>query len=185
MKRRTVLIAIFILLLLISICILAFFKFKEKKDWTSSEIVPLEELTEEQERQTLVTLYFTNPDNNTLVPEVRKIDAKKLLENPYKLLIELIIENPKNERLRSSIPEGTKVLEGKIKDGIVTVNLSKDFIENQTGDEEAAKLSVYAIVNTLSELNEVNKIKILIEGEDNKKFNNIDFSLKDSFERKN
>lgn len=176
---------ILIIILIILIGVLIFMKFKDKKEIAiPTEITPLEEITEEQERQTMISLYFTNSETNTLIPEARKIDAKKLLENPYKLLVGLLIEEPKNEKLVSSIPEGTKVNNAVLKEDTVELDLSKEFIENQNGDIEKASLSIYSIVNTLTELNEVKAVKILIEGEENQKFNNIDLSLKDAFVRK-
>lgn len=50
------------------------------------------------------------------------------------------------------------------------MDFSKEFIENHQGGEEKEKATVYSIVNTLCELTEVNKIKILINGEENKSF---------------
>lgn len=61
-------------------------------------------MTEEQERQTMIALYYTNIETNTLTPEARVIDAKSLLENPYKTLVTYLIDTPKNEKLKSSIP---------------------------------------------------------------------------------
>lgn len=183
MNRKKIAIALIILIILIGI--LVFMKFKDREEIAiSTEITPLEELTEEQERQTMISLYFVNPETNTLTPEARRIDAKQLLENPYKLMVELLIEKPKNEKLISSIPEGTKVNNAVLKGDTVELDLSKEFIENQEEDIEKASLSIYSIVNTLTELNEVNSVKILIDGEENKSFNNISLSLKDAFIRK-
>ena len=64
------------------------------------------------------------------------------------------------------------------------LDLSKEFIENQKEDLDEISLSIYSIVNTLTELNEVNSVKILIDGEENKKYNNIDFNLENNFVRK-
>lgn len=176
---------ILIIILIILIGILVFMKIKDREQVAlPTEIIPLEELTEQQERQTIVSLYFLNAETNTLVPEARKIDAKKLLGNPYKLMVELLIEKPKNEKLASAIPEGTKVNNAVLKGDTVELDLSKEFIENQEENIEKASLSIYSIVNTLTELNEVNSVKILIDGEKNKSLNNVDLSLKNVFIRK-
>lgn len=184
MKKRKILVCIILLILLLIIGILIYIKINnELTENIETEITPLEEITDEQERETMISLYYTNTENNTLIPEARKIDAKELLENPYKKLVELLIEGPKNEKLISSIPEGTKVNNAILNGDMVELDLSKEFIENQTEDIEKAKLSIYSIVNTLTELNEVNSVKILIDGEENKKFNNIDLSLEGTFTR--
>ena len=172
-------------ILVIMIIILAVLKWRNKEELAiQTEITPLEEITEEQERQTMISLYFVNPESNTLVPEARRVDAKALLENPYKVMVELLIEGPKNEKLIKSLPEGTKVNSATLKNNVVELDLSKEFIDNQTDDAEKASLSIYSIVNTLTELNEVNSVKILIDGKENMKFNNIDLSLEGEFIRK-
>ncbi|MCI9365517.1 MAG: GerMN domain-containing protein [Clostridia bacterium] len=182
MKRKKILFIIIIILVVIGV--LLYMKFTKKEEVLEAEITPLEEMTEEQERQTMISLYYTNIETNTLMPEARVIDVKELVENPYKVLVELLIEKPKNEKFESSIPEGTKVNNAVLKNNVVEIDLSKEFIENQKGDVEKASLSIYSIVNTLTELNEVNAVKILVDGDSNKKFNNIELSLKDVFIRK-
>ena len=179
------LVYILAIILLILIGILGILKWKSKEELViQTEITPLEEITEEQERQTMISLYFINPESNSLVPEARRVDAKSLLENPYKVMVELLIDGPKNEKLIKSLPEGTKVNNATLKNNVVELDLSKEFIDNQTEDAERVSLSIYSIVNTLTELNEVNSVKFLIDGEENKKFNNIDLSLEGEFIRK-
>ena len=184
MSRKKLIIFLTSILIFI-IGVLAVMKFMHKEeDAILTEITPLEEITDEQERQTMISLYFLNSETNTLMPEARRIDAKILLDNPYRTLVELLVEEPKNEKLESSIPEGTKVNSAELKNDVVELDLSKEFIENQSGDVEKNLLSIYSIVNTLTELNEVNSVKILIEGEENVKFKNCDLSLNDAFIRK-
>lgn len=185
MGKKKILFIMIVIILLIIIGILIYMKLKNQSQTEAeNQITPLEEVTEEQERQTMISLYYTNPETNTLMPEARRIDVKKLMENPYKTLVELLIEKPKNEKLESAIPEGTKVNSAILKNNVVELDLSKEFIDNQKGDIEKASLSIYSIVNTLTELNEVNFVKILINGEEDKSFNNINLSLKDPFIRK-
>lgn len=183
--NRKKLIIFLVIMLVVIIAVLAFMKFFEKEEETiPTEITPLEEITDEQERQTMISLYFVNQENNKLMPEARRVDVKLLLDNPYKTLVELLIEKPKNEKLESAIPEGTKVNSAKLQDNTIELDLSKEFVENQNGDIEKASLSIYSIVNTLTELNEVNSVKFLIDGEENVKFSNLDLSLEGRFIRR-
>ena len=135
-----------------------------------SEIIPEEEISDDQLRQTIVTLYFGNKEFNNLEPEARQIDIKKLMENPYKLLIDLLIEGPKNEDLIKILPEGTELNNIEINNNIVYIDFSEDFIKDQNLGEEKEKIIINSILKTLIELNEVNGIKILINGEENKSF---------------
>lgn len=167
MKNKKIFIILAVVVLLIAIILITAKFLKKDKVEEPTEITPGEEMTEEQERQTIISLYYTNIETNTLIPEARVIDAKDLLENPYKTLVEYLITNPKNEKLKSSIPEGTKVNNASLSSGILTLDLSKEFIAEE--NEEIRQLAINAIVNTLTELNEVNSVKILIEGEENDK----------------
>ena len=59
------------------------------------------------------------------------------------------------------IPEGTKVLDLKLEDSILTINFSKELL-NVSQDTEEKMLE--AIIYSLTEINSVKKIKILVEG---------------------
>ncbi|MCI9017141.1 MAG: GerMN domain-containing protein [Clostridia bacterium] len=180
MKNKKIIIGIIITIFLIGV--ISYFilnKFLEnKKENEISEYIPAEEITQVQLRQTVVSLYFKNKENSTLVPEARSIDVKELTKEPYSTLINLLIEGPKNEKLEKTIPEGTKLNKVEIKNNIVYIDLSKEFIENHKGGVEEESKTIYSIVNTLTQLNEVEAIKIIIDGEENKSFkdNNIKFT---------
>ena len=175
MKKKLIIIVSAVIIILVGI-MTYFYLTKEKT--VSVEYQPEEEITNEQMRQTIVSLYYKNKDTKELMPEGRVIDSKELLENPYKKLVELLIEAPKNDKLESAIPEGTKVNNAKIEGDIVYIDLSKEFIENHAGGQEEESLTIYSIVNTLTELTEVNSIKILIDGKEDESFKDgkINFS---------
>ncbi len=175
MKKKLIIIVSAVIIILVGI-MTYFYLTKEKT--VSVEYQPEEEITNEQMRQTIVSLYYKNKDTKELMPEGRVIDSKELLENPYKKLVELLIEAPKNDKLESAIPEGTKVNNAKIEGDIVYLDLSKEFIENHAGGQEEESLTIYSIVNTLTELTEVNSIKILIDGKEDESFKDgkINFS---------
>ena len=149
----------------------------------TTEITPGEEMTEEQERQTMISLYYTNTETNSLMPEARVIDAKNLLENPYKTLLEYLIEAPKTEKLKSSIPEGTRINGAALSGNTVIIDLSKEFMSGQS--EENVNLAINSIVNTLTELNEVSSIKVLIDGKENVKIEGTDIELREHYTKEN
>ena len=173
-KKKILLMLIFIIIVAV-IGVLVYKKQEDKKEEVS-EITPLEEMTEEQERETMISLYFANSETSTLAPEARKIDAKELIKDPYKMLVQFLIDGPKNEKLAKAIPDGTRINNAVLKNGVVELDLSKEFIENQKGETKQIELCIYSIVNTLTELNEVNFVKILIDGEENKKIGEIELN---------
>lgn len=178
MNRKTLII---IIVLVIAIAITGILLWSNRsKNMEENVIQPQEEITDEQMRTALVTLYYMNKETKELTPEGKMIDVKKLLTDPYETLINLLIEQPKNEKLQSAIPNGTKVLGAELKGDVVYLDLSNEFIENNSVEE---KTIINAIVNTLTELNEVNGVKILINGQENKEFKGGKFNFKDTFTR--
>ena len=145
---------------------------------------PEEEISDEQLRQTIVSLYFQNKSTSELVPEGRLIDVKLLLNEPYITLMQLLIDGPKNEQLEKLIPDGTVINKIELKNDILYVDLSKEFIENNKGGEELESNTIYSIVNTMTQLTEVNGVKILIDGEMDKSFKDGKIKFDDAFVRK-
>ena len=158
-----------------------FLFYNKNTEVVTNEIVPEEEISEEQMRQTIVSLYFFNETTQSLAPEGRLIDVKELLDNPYMKLMELLIQGPQNESLVATIPEGTKVNKAEVKGDILYLDLSKEFIDNHSGGEEQESRTIYSIVNTMTNLTEVDAVKILIDGEENKAFNDNLIKFDDPF----
>ena len=161
---------ILIVAILIGVGYFIYNNIKNKNNEIISEYIPQEEITEKQLRQTVVKLYFGNNENYNLVPEIKKIDSKELIKDPYNKLINLLIKGPQNENLIKLIPEGTNLINSEIKDDILFLNFSKEFIENQNLGKEKEELILKSIVNTITELTEINKVVFLIEGEKDKGF---------------
>ena len=158
--------------------------FEKNENIIIDEYIPQAEITDKQLRETIVTLYFMNIETAELMPEARQIDVKELLENPYKKLIELLIEGPKNEKLIKIIPDGTIINNIEEKNGIVTIDFSEGFIKDQALGKKQEELIINSIVNTLTELTEVSEIKILINGEENKGFPDGEIMFNKNFSRK-
>ena len=104
-----------------------------------------------------------------------------LLENPEKQIIKFLIEGPTNESLTKLIPEGTKLINTQVSKGVLYIDFSEDFINVQNlGKEEEEKI-IKSIVCTVTQINEINGIKILINGEENKEFLDGGVNFKELF----
>lgn len=163
---------VLIVVILIGVGYIIYNKLKNKntKPENISEIIPQAEITEEQLRQTVVNLYFLDAKTLTLKTETRKIDSKELINNPYEKLINLLMQGPKDETLLKLIPENTKLNSVKIQDNILYIDFSEDFIKEQSLGKEQEEIILKSIVNTVTELNEVNKVAFLIDGKADKGF---------------
>ncbi len=149
------------------------------------EYIPEEEISDKDLRNTIVSLYFETTQNGDIQTEARLIDSKDLLDDPYSYLINLLIEGPKNDNLRKNIPEGTKLNGTFLLGECLVVDFSKEFLENSKGDALQKSNIIYSIVNTVTELKEVSRVKILIDGEESDGYSDVGISFKEEFIRKN
>lgn len=172
---------ILIIVIVVLGIIFAILKWPKEEKEEIIEYTPEQEITESQARQTLVTLYYCNSETGEILPEARLIDAKELIQNPYKTLVELLIAGPKNEKVKANIPQGTTVNSAVLKGDMVVLDLSKEFVKGVNLGEVEEKKIIHSIVNTLVELTEVNSVKILIDGEENEAFEDGAINFKEVF----
>ncbi|MCX7842530.1 MAG: GerMN domain-containing protein [Clostridia bacterium] len=141
----------------------------------ASSLVMNEEEAKKLTDKVPVHLYFASEDNTKLKMEVRYIpvtEAKKSVNNLASTIVKELINGPaKGSPLKSTIPEGTK-LRGAVtvKAGTATVDLSKEFVDNHSGGKTAEQLTIYSIVNSLTELKEVQNVKFLVNGKASKEY---------------
>ncbi len=131
----------------------------------------------EPKRLRKVMLYFATKDAMELVPhEVeREVNPNEALE---KTVLNLLLAGPQDEDELSTIPEGTKIISTSISEGVCYVDFNSDFITNHPGGSTGEELTIYSIVNTLTELPDINKVQFLIEGEKKSTFKgHIDFDI--------
>ena len=137
------------------------------------EYTPEEEITEEQNRQTIVSLYFLEKETNELVPEARLVDIKEIMNTPYDKLVNMLIEGPKNEKYTKLIPDNTKLNKTYKEKDMVYLDFSSEFLNYNKEDTSVKQNIIDSLVKTLTQLTEVNSIKILIDGEENEEFNEV------------
>lgn len=169
-KKIIILVVVIVILLGIYYAISTFWGNEtEKENDEYEEYIPQEEISDAQYRETVVNLYFLNKNSKEIMGEAIAIDAKTLANNPYKKLVELLLEGPKNENLEKLIPEGTIIYDAGIEAGCVVLNFSRELLN--FGEDEKIKTNIInSIYQTLAELTEVNSIRFLIEGEENSEF---------------
>ena len=163
-KIRMYFIIIFIILIILGIGYLIYININYEKNNNIEEFIPEIEITDEQMRETIISLFFKN-DADEIVEESRQVDSKKLLNEPYKYLIELLINGPENEKYIRIIPEDTKIEEINFEKGIIYLKLinEKNKFENNKNMKDLFLKSIKA---TLQQFNEIKEIKIFFNGEE-------------------
>lgn len=163
MKKRFFL----ILLIFIIIGIVIYFIFNHISITKNNDYTPEEEISDSQSRETTITLYFLNPENNQLKSEGKNISTTELLKNPYKAIVQKLIEGPSNEKLQNVFPENTHLIDATLSNNCVMLNFSDELL-NIKDDIQKYNI-INSLLNSLTQLNEVNSIKILINNEPNDK----------------
>ncbi|MFW6270856.1 MAG: GerMN domain-containing protein [Bacillota bacterium] len=139
--------ATYILLLIIIILVIAFVLFLRYN-------ISAPEDTEKE-----IVLYFSDSGANNLVAEKRKVSTKNL----YKNTLEELIKGPRKEGLNRTIPEGVEVLNIKLLDGILRINFNESLQKNHWGGSTGETMTVYSIVNTMTQFVEIDYVEFIIE----------------------
>lgn len=181
--KKKILIIIGILVVIIGIVIGIITNSSEEIVTNISEYVPEIEISDEELRKTIVTLYFKDATTNKLSSEARFIDSKELLRDAYKVLIKMLINGPKDKDLECLIPVNTQVIGTELKGDCLIINFSKEFLDVDKSDSVRVSQLIYSIVNTLTELKEISKVKFLIDGEEVDAFSDIGIDFKSEFIR--
>ena len=111
-----------------------------------------------------VQLYFSDPDSRYLIGEPRSIPAGDSA-SLSKLIVQKLIEGPESESLRATIPEGTTSLSVDVVDRVCVVNFSEEFRTNKPQTALEERMTVFSVVNSLTQLEGVDAVDILIQGE--------------------
>ena len=160
---------VYCFVILIFIVVIVYSVFKNTKnvevETEVSDYTPQEEISNAQNRTTLLTLYFVDSTAGKLVPEVRQIDVKEIIDNPYEKIMNLLTDGSQNESVGKSIPEGTKVNSIKLENENLIIDVSKEFTNKCEAGSEEEKNMIYSVVNTFLELKEVSSVTFLIDGE--------------------
>ncbi len=151
----------------------------EKENNQIKEFIPEEEITDEQLRKTNIELYYLDKDTNMIEKTIKQIDAKELIENPAKRIIEELLKEIKDEKKINVMPENTKINNIFIEKGIVYIDFSEEFTEVE--DVERAKNIIEVLKKTMSQLMEIKGMKILINNEENCKFKAEEIDFKEEF----
>ena len=124
---------------------------------------PQEEISDIQVKETQITLYFLDKETNKLKSSSKMVSANDLIKNPYKVIVEKLLEGPSDEKLQTVFPVNTRLIDANFSNNCVTLNFSEELL-NFKNDTEKFNI-INSILNSLSQLSEVNSIKILINNE--------------------
>ncbi|MBN1299563.1 MAG: GerMN domain-containing protein [Actinobacteria bacterium] len=113
-----------------------------------------------------VNVYFAKYEDNHewLAPQTRTV-AKD--ENFYKNVIWELIKGPSDGQYYPTLPSSVKINYVKIEGELAIADFSKEIITDNTEIPHSStteSLAIFSIVDTLTEFEEINKVRITVDG---------------------
>lgn len=109
-------------------------------------------------------LYFLDSNGTELVPEYRYVPLESIKNDMYKTIVEELIKGSNNSDYISPIPKNTKINSIKCEGNKVILDLSSEYSQDGENSEEQLG-KVYSIVNSLTEIKEIEEVEIQVDGE--------------------
>jgi len=124
-----------------------------------------------------VNFYFSGlGEEKKLVSEKRTIFAGNA-DIAVKNAVQELLKGPTQSYHFPLIPAGTKLIGVETYENIVKIDLSQEFLENSLDTRILDEYVIYSIVNTLTEIPEVEGVIFYIEGIRIKIYGNVDLSV--------
>ncbi len=126
-----------------------------------------------------LNLYFANKSGDKLKNQscVVEYNANVAVE---KVVVEELIAGPTEDGYYPTIPKDTKVMSVTSKDGVCYVNLDTGFTSQ--GYDVLGTVTIYSIVNSLTDLPGIQSVQILVNGETNMNYKD-NISLETIFQK--
>ena len=124
-----------------------------------------------------INFYFSGlGEEKKLVSEKRTINAGSP-DNAVRNAVQELLKGPSKSYHFPVIPAGTKLLDAETYENIAKIDLSQEFLENSLDTRILDDYIIYSIVNTLTEIPEIEGVIFYIEGIRIKVYGNIDLSI--------
>ena len=131
--------------------------------------------TDTNEFEKRILLYFPETGGKYLSPEYRvlTVGQDKLLAE---YVVEELISSTQSSELTGAVPEGTRLISISLKSGVCTVNFSGEFVENRADTAAGQRMTVYSVVNSLTHLDGIDKVRFQVDGAESRAYEYIDLS---------
>ncbi len=110
-------------------------------------------------------IYFSDAQEMYLAAEDLVLNDVNDLQEAAQKVITALIAGPKDSSLLPTIPSGTRVLGVEVDNKLAAVNFSAELRDNHSGGSSGETMTIYSIVNSLAELEGIDQVQILVEGQ--------------------
>lgn len=112
-----------------------------------------------------VVLYFGTDDAQGVAGEVRWLPRTGgTSEGQIEVIVNALIEGPRSPHLVPSIPPGTELRSVRREGDLVILDFSGHVAANHPGGSAGELVTVYSVVNTLTEMDGVRRVQWLVDG---------------------
>lgn len=126
-----------------------------------------------------ITLYFADENGSSLVRVNKTVEYSSNIPLE-KIVAEQLIAGPDDAEGYPTINSQTKIESITVTDGVCYINLSQEFLSNPYS--VSSEVSIYSLVNSLTEINNINKVSIFIDGNTSYIYQET-YNLSDLYER--
>ncbi len=141
----------------------------EIDDYPASSLVMTSSQADSLEKALSVKLYYQANGEPLMISETALVEFDSHDKRVSKLAGEIVnklMEGPSNASLLVSlVPKETEVKSISLKNGTLKIDVNSAFTEGISQDAELARLAVYSIVNTLTELKDVERVEFTCNGD--------------------
>jgi germination protein M len=127
---------------------------------TQSEPVISESAEGQGGRKQTVTLYFTDGEGRSLLPETREMPHT--LSVGRETVRQWLLGPGENSALRRTVSAAATLRDINISDGVATIDLSSGFLELNEGVQ--AQTALYSLVNTVCQFSTVHEVVLYVDG---------------------
>lgn len=156
------------------VCILTGDEGAEQREFSPEDVIFTG--AEEEPRQISVALYFPRALGKGLGFETRVLTLTED-DDLYVMIAEALAKGPTDPDLQTYLPSSGVVLNAWVDDGVCYVNFSSDFLIHAPGEERERNLLLYSVVDTMGNLDSVEAVQILVEGDRLPEFGGVETSL--------
>lgn len=117
--------------------------------------------------QVELTLYYGNPAGTGLIETMQETTISGTFSKERQV-VNALLTGPDTDGLVGTMPQGTSLISVSVKNNICYVNFNSNFL---TGDLAVSPdVTIYSLVNSLTDLSNISKVQIMVEGDSSKKF---------------
>ena len=111
-----------------------------------------------------ISVYYPDVNATGLVAVTKTVKAQEA--DKYQAAVEALLAGTDDKKLTAVFPKKAKLRKVSVSGGVAKVDFDKNLISGFVGGSTGEEMLVGSLVNTLTEVPEIKKVQILVEGKE-------------------